>query len=42
MTLPMASDDPVVIIEGDAADVLATMLPRSVNLVVTSPPYADQ
>ena len=34
--------DPVVVIEGDAADALARLPADSVQLVVTSPPYADQ
>ena len=34
--------EPVVVIEGDAADVLARLPEDSVQLAVTSPPYADQ
>ena len=34
--------EPVVVIEGDAADALARLPEDSVQLAVTSPPYADQ
>ena len=34
--------EPVVVIEGDAADALARLPADSVQLAVTSPPYADQ
>ena len=47
MTTPTSTDrptavDPIVVIEGDAADVLWSLPAESVQLVVTSPPYADQ
>ena len=41
MPLPTARD-PITVVEGDAADVLASLPADSVQLVVTSPPYADQ
>ena len=39
--LPTARE-PIVVVEGDAKDVLAALPEDSVHLVVTSPPYADQ
>ena len=36
------TNSPIVVIQGDAADVLFELPEESVQLVVTSPPYADQ
>ena len=41
LTLPSAAH-PLVVFEGDAAALLRALPAESVNLVVTSPPYADQ
>ena len=41
VTVPTAMS-PIAVSEGDAADVLAELPDACVNLVVTSPPYADQ
>ena len=41
LTLPSAAH-PLVVFEGDAAELLRALPAESVNLVVTSPPYADQ
>ena len=35
-------ETPLVVLHGDAASVLAQLPDHSVQLVVTSPPYADQ
>lgn len=41
LTLPSA-EHPLAVFEGDAAELLRALPAESVNLVVTSPPYADQ
>ena len=41
LTLPSAAH-PLVVFEGDAAELLRALPAESVNLVITSPPYADQ
>lgn len=41
LTLPSAAH-PLAVFEGDAAELLRALPAESVNLVVTSPPYADQ
>ena len=41
LRLPTAGH-PLAVLEGDAAELLRALPPESVNLVVTSPPYADQ
>lgn len=34
--------DPILVLDGDCREVLATLSDESVDLIVTSPPYADQ
>ena len=41
LSLPSA-EQPLAVFEGDAAELLRALPAESVNLVVTSPPYADQ